>query len=85
MACIPHVHIWYGDERNYCVINLIYYSIIEPERHINAKIRKAINLLKKDIAKARLARNQTSGKLKFSLDMNGIPTSEIERFSKSDS
>lgn len=81
---IPHVHIWYGNNKNYCVISLIDYSVIEPERHINAKIRKAIDLLKKDIAKARIAWNQTSGKLKFSLDMNGIPTSEIERFSKSD-
>lgn len=75
----PHVHIWYGNDKNYCVISLTDYSVIEPENYTNAKIRKSIDLLKMNIVKARIAWNQTSGTLKFSLDKDGLPTSSLEK------
>lgn len=66
---IPHVHIQYNEENNFCVVSLIDLSIIEPKGNPKtARIKKCINLLEIHINKARLAWNKTSGNIKFKVE-----------------
>ena len=73
---IPHVHIEYNNDRNFCVISLIDFSVIEPKKSNFAKIKKCVELVKKYCQKCRQAWNKTSGRIKFRTDSYGIPTDE---------
>lgn len=75
---IPHVHVKYGDKKNYCVISLTDCSVIEPQKKQGAKIRKCMELLNTCIDDARLAWNRTSGLQKFVIDETGKPTNMLE-------
>lgn len=75
---IPHVHVWYNDDKNYCVISLKDFKVIEPCNCLKrAKIKKCVELLKKNINDSRLAWNRSSGNLKFKV-VEGIPLDEYE-------
>jgi len=58
---IPHVHIAYNDDRNYCVISLKDKSVIEPPNCQRAKIRKVVQLLNEHFDEAVDAWNRTTG------------------------
>lgn len=71
---IPHVHVEYNNDKNYCVIDLSNYDIIQPKDYSSAKIKSIIPLLKEHIVQARTAWNRTTGMMKFILDNDGNPT-----------
>lgn len=79
---IPHIHVCYNGDKNFCVISLRDFAVIEPSKcEKRAKIKKCIGLLKDNIDDARLAWNRSSGNIKFKVS-NGIPLDETYDSSK---
>ena len=76
---IPHIHIAYGDDWNYCVISLVDLSVIEPCGYNGAKIKKSKEILAKHLNESRLAWNKTNGIIKFVIDKEGNPTSNTSK------
>jgi len=75
---IPHIHVEYNNVRNFCVISLKDFKVLQPKNiEKRAKVKKCVSLLKMYIAEARLSWNKSSGKLKFKL-INGKPTDDYE-------
>lgn len=62
---IPHVHVAYNDERNYCVISLNDKSVIEPKNCRRARIKKAVQLLSEHYDEAVKAWNRTTGHIRI--------------------
>lgn len=74
---IPHVHIEYNNIRNFCVISLKDFCVLQPKNCLkSAKIKKCIALLMNYIDDARLSWNKSSGRVKFKI-VDGRPTSEF--------
>ena len=79
----PHLHAEYNDVKNFCVIDLKNFSIIEPKHcERRARFKKCIALAKKYVVQARLVWNKSSGIIKFKV-INWIPTEETYDSSKS--
>lgn len=62
---VPHVHVAYNDNRNFCVISLIDKSVIEPVNCRRAKAKKAVQLLNEHFNEAVDAWNRTTGHCKI--------------------
>lgn len=62
---LPHVHVKYNDNDNYCVINLVDITVLVPSNLHNAKTRDICELLSCHIQTARAAWNRTNSLLKF--------------------
>ncbi len=62
---VPHVHVAYNDNRNFCVISLIDKSVIEPVNCRRAKVKKAVQLLNEHFNEAVNAWNRTTGHCKI--------------------
>lgn len=62
---LPHVHVKYNDNDNYCVINLVDITVLVPSNLRNAKTKVISDLLGHHIQKARAAWNRTNSLLKF--------------------
>lgn len=62
---VPHVHVAYNDNRNFCVISLIDKSVIEPVNCRRAKANKAVQLLNEHFDEAVNAWNRTTGHCKI--------------------
>lgn len=62
---LPHAHIDYNSEENYCIISLMNYSVIKPDNFHNAKIKKIIELLKGVEQKARKQWNMSDSDSKI--------------------
>lgn len=62
---VPHVHVAYNDNRNFCVISLIDKSVIEPVNCQRAKAKKAVQLLSEHFNEAVDAWNRTTGHCKI--------------------
>lgn len=79
---IPHIHVYYNGDKNYRVLSLKNFEVIEPSKcDKRAKIKKCVELLKENINDARLAWNRTSGNIKFKIN-NGIALDETYDSSK---
>lgn len=65
---IPHVHIKYNDNDNYCVISLVDISVIAPKNLKNAKTKDICDLVNTHLQKSRAAWNRTNSLLKFKKD-----------------
>lgn len=74
---IPHCHIKYNGESNYCVLSLIDFEKLAPDGNLrNAVVRKAQELLKQHIQEARKKWNEIDSTTKFAV-LNGEYTSEL--------
>jgi len=62
---IPHVHVKYNDNDNYCVISLVDVSVLVPKNLKNAKTRDICKLVNTHLQKSRAAWNRTNSLLKF--------------------
>ena len=71
---VPHVHVKYGGDKNYCSISLVDFAVLAPKNYKSAKVNEAIELLKQVIDKARFAwNNNTNSIIKFQIDSSGKP------------
>lgn len=76
---IPHCHVKYNKISNYCVLSLVDFEKLAPDGNIrNAVIKKAQELLKKNIQPARKKWNEIVSLMKFKYE-NGQYTSEYEK------
>lgn len=62
---IPHVHAKYNDNENYCVINLVDVTIIQPKDLHNAKTKELCKFVNDNLQNSRAAWNRTNSLLKF--------------------
>ena len=62
---IPHIHVSYNNDRNYCVISLKDRSVLQPINYNSAKVKKALQLLNEHFDEAVEAWNRTTGHCKL--------------------
>lgn len=64
---IPHIHVKYNENDNYCVLSLVDLSVIVPEKlkKSNAKLKEIRKLVTKNMQKARKEWNSCDNLLKF--------------------
>lgn len=62
---IPHIHVEYGGDKNYCVISILDKRVLEPKNFNNKIVKKAIDLLNQNYKQAVIAWNKTSGCVKM--------------------
>jgi len=65
---LPHVHVKYNDNDNYCVVNLVDNTVLLPPNLRNAKTKEICELLNHHIQTARAAWNRTNSLLKFIME-----------------
>ncbi len=76
---IPHCHVKYKSDKNYCVLSLVDFTKIEPDGgRKNAIICKAQSILKNNIQLARKTWNEIHSLFKFKM-VEGQYTSEYEK------
>lgn len=74
---IPHVHVKYNGDKNFCTISLIDFSVLQSKKLNFSKMKEIIKLVESCCDEARLAWNNSSSIIKFVLDNDGKPTNRI--------
>ena len=62
---IPHVHVWYNDYDNYCVISLINFELITPDNAKKRVVNNSIELIKENFDKCKIEWNKSDALIKI--------------------